>query len=368
MAKASVLKLPPSEAESFATRRKATLCALHLSWPALDGSALLVNITLRLPFSAQSIAWQTSGLLSPAAEKVGLGPESSLAAGSLEPSALSPGLASVSLRLTLMPLMEEDKLANRTVFGAILVASSTATEDRPSADFVPGTSLTTLSLAVERAQQYLYVSVSQRSSVSQLLASALGLLSGLGVFFRLVYVFLYGCVKTIKGGPPDWERKALIAKQSRDKMAASGAAEPSQLRNLVLMARQGKSALATSRRVPLSRSRKALDDYDGEVVAVPTPLTPRTQAPGGLASAPRTVLRVALPQALKRMSFAAVGVSSSQSTKRTGNPVRVASTNDRGHSQELRTASASSSSSAASLSAPGMQQNPLSQPSSAQGE
>lgn len=206
--------------------RQPVLCGVHLQWRTLapaSGSGLLLNTTLQLPPSAQSIAWSAAGLLTPSAASVALDAAAAVEVGTLEPPLDSLGMRGGRIRVSVMPLLEEDKVAPLTSAGLLVVAVAASLDQRDTAEILPGdgTSAVSIELVAEPVQQLLHVSVTQRSSPSQLLASIVGFLSGLGVVFRLAFAAAYSWAQKRFRGQPPWEREALAA--HREAEAGAGA-------------------------------------------------------------------------------------------------------------------------------------------------
>jgi len=99
------------------------------------------------------------------------------------------GLAGITVTALAMPLVEDDSVAQRSTMGVAMLRTSTAVNARASAAFqLNDADQVRVTLLVVPTQQVMRISVAARSNFSQLLASMLGLVSGLGAIYRAIFV------------------------------------------------------------------------------------------------------------------------------------------------------------------------------------
>jgi Tyrosine-protein kinase ephrin type A/B receptor-like/Regulator of chromosome condensation (RCC1) repeat len=293
------------------------LCGARVVWPAL--SATQSNLTVLFPPSAQSISWVATGLLTPSSAEVDLGASAAVSTGTIEPPASSFGIRSFQLRLSVLDLTEEDRVTPLTTHGMLIAGSSSSItlRDSPNLYLSAGSDAVTAEIDLEPLQQRLYISVVERSSFAQLLASAIGLVSGLGIVFRLVYVLLYTVARKLyRGHALPWEREAVARAQAREKALSELAARrPSRI---VLM-KEIKRVATSLRETSLGRLRTLSGGSAGAVVPVSTTAGgPTVTEPMGSTSSSASA---AAPSATATVTKAA-GFNSGDLTVR--NPLSVA--------------------------------------------
>lgn len=180
----------------------ATGCIVRIPVPRFKAptGGVLARLGLRLPPSAQSGVWFATGIATPAASKVTTS-DFFFAGGTLAVLSPSPrGISGASIALTVSPFVEEDRILRRTSYGLTLTQSSTKLSLFSEASLDPGTSVEaqqreTGGIAVEftiaSAPQETISTVLTKTSVAQLLASLVGLLSGLGALYSFGHRQIY---------------------------------------------------------------------------------------------------------------------------------------------------------------------------------
>lgn len=207
------VKLPDALADS-STVPAATACLLRIAVNGFSASApressqLLLNLSLVLPASAQSIAWSVSGVMTPAAKEVGAVYSAWATGTASAPASSVRGLASLALDVGVMPIVETDDIANASATGLMITRAIADATLRSSAAFVPGIETLPFTLTVQPGAQLFAINVIARVSFTQLIGGMVGLLSGLGAAYKLVFAITWK-VRFKLWGAPYWERDAL---------------------------------------------------------------------------------------------------------------------------------------------------------------
>jgi hypothetical protein len=195
----------------------ATVCMARLVIAAVPNAAALqphlARFTLALPPSAQSLAWTATGIMTPAADRVEASLSASSAGSIIAPAGAVRGIAAASLALTVMPMHEQDATRGRSSHGLMITTAAAATTAYATAAFVPGVDTLPLTVTVTPSRQYLSVSVTPRTSILQLVASIVGLLSGLAFAYKLLYMALYTLQRRCHGKSHYELGKLLQARQ-----------------------------------------------------------------------------------------------------------------------------------------------------------
>lgn len=231
---ADVLRVaPPATLTSPGSGLQPTLCLMRLTFDSFRdgaaGSALLLNASLSLPSSAQSVAWLVSGVLTPAARQVGANASVWTSGAVTAPATALRGVESVSLALGMMPIVETDEVLSRSSTGVIIASAAAEARPRTVAAFVPGADSDAVhfSLTVQPSAQLFSVTVIPRLSFAQLLGSVVGLLGGLGAVFRIVYKVAWK-LRFRARGTSQWETEALAQQQAKAAAAAAAAVSRAQ--------------------------------------------------------------------------------------------------------------------------------------------
>lgn len=201
-----------------------TLCLVRIAvqgFAADASSPLLLNASLLLPSSAQSVAWSVSGIMTPAGKEVGAN-YSAWATGSISalPTSIR-GMASILLDVGAMPIVETDEVVGRSATGLMLTSAAAVAVERTAASFVPGAETLPFTLTVRPGTQLFAISVIPRVSFTQLLGGMAGLLGGLGAAYKIAFSISWK-VRFKLWGAPYWETEAL-----RKRGASSAPRQPS---------------------------------------------------------------------------------------------------------------------------------------------
>lgn len=244
----------------------ATLCVVRLQYASAipQPGGLIFNTSLSFPLSAQTIAFQIYGLLTPSATLAKLDDSAGVISGVIEAgNDTSPaGISSALLDLDVLPMLEEDELAETKNYGLIVGGLEAVVEQRTSREIVPGgAERVVFSLVATPLQQKLLVTVTERSSFGAMLAGAVGLLSGIEGNYILIYAIVYRIIRKA-WGQPSWEKEALANKERRERNEKNR--RPSGLKQLLSFGnlagspattgggKKPKVALATAGRRPPS--------------------------------------------------------------------------------------------------------------------
>jgi Tyrosine-protein kinase ephrin type A/B receptor-like len=232
----TLLSQAPSTTTTTTTTSDTMICAVQVAFPAVEpqasaGSAALIvgasplaNVSLILPVSSQAMAFAASGLLTTtSAIKAGTDATMVWVNQAVETPAVSTsfGIASVEITLSVTAVMEEDTILGKTTYGLLVLSASTAVTERTTDEIRPGEDSVAVTVMAVPTQQYLAITVTQRSTVTELFAGMAGLLSGIFFFYRVLFSFIYGLVRNAYG-EPSWERRARLQHRERKKHVHTG--------------------------------------------------------------------------------------------------------------------------------------------------